>query len=129
MPYPLICASNTEFEGESSSIRALTFHKPSLHRRRNLTLVSNVCKVVLKSLFWALNGLKELPEMSFKFPFNLIGKSTMAFLTGQSWHVLKSWYTGGGVEQGFQHCFADGLNWSLISSVAHKATKILALFE
>ena len=24
----------------------------------------------------------------------MIGKSTMAFLTGQSWHLLKSWYTG-----------------------------------
>ena len=57
--------------------------------------------------------------MSFEFPFNLIGKLTMAFLTGQSRHVLKSWYTGGGVEQGFQHCFADGLNKSLISSVVH----------
>ena len=29
------------------------------------------------------------------------------FLTGQSWQVLKSWYTGGDPEQEFQHCFAD----------------------
>ena len=64
-------------------------------------------------------GLKELPKMSFEFPFNLIGKSTMAFLTDQSWHVLKSCYTGGGIEQGFRHCFADRLNQSLILSVAH----------
>ena len=43
-------------------------------------------------LFWAPN---ELPEVHFEFPFNLIGKSTMAFLTaGQSWRVLKFWYTG-----------------------------------
>ena len=28
--------------------------------------------------------------------FILISKSTMAFLTGQSWHMLKSWYTVGG---------------------------------
>ena len=33
--------------------------------------------------------------MRFEFPFNLIGKSTMAFLSGQSWRVLKFWYTGG----------------------------------
>ena len=84
---------------------------------------------MLKSLFWVPNGLNKLPEMSFKFPFNLIGKSTVAFLTGQSRHVLKSWYTGGGVEQGFRHRFADRLNRSLISSVAHEATKIVALFE
>ena len=50
--------------------------------------------------------------MRFKFPSNLIGKSTMAFLTGQSWRVLESWYTGGDPEQGFRRCFADGLNQS-----------------
>ena len=27
------------------------------------------------------------------FPFDLYGKSAMAFLTGQSWPLLKSWYT------------------------------------
>ena len=31
----------------------------------------------------------------------------MAFLTGQSRRVLKSWYTGGGPEQEFRRCFAD----------------------
>ena len=30
-----------------------------------------------------------------KFSFILIGASTMVCLTGQSWHVLKSWYMGG----------------------------------
>ena len=50
------------------------------HSVRNLTSVS---------YFWALNGLNELPATSFEFPFILIGKSTMAFLTGQSYHVLK----------------------------------------
>ena len=39
----------------------------------------------------------------------LIGKLTMTFLTGQSRHILKSWYTGGGPEQGFWCCFTDGL--------------------
>ena len=42
----------------------------------------------------------------------------MAFLTGQSLRVLKSWYTGGGPEQGFRRCFADGLNQSLVLSAA-----------
>ena len=32
--------------------------------------------------------------------------------------MLKSWYTDRGPEEGFQRCFADGLNQSLVSSVA-----------
>ena len=45
----------------------------------------------------------------------------MPFLTGQSWRVLKSGYTAGSPEQGFQRCFADGVNQSLISSVRRLA--------
>ena len=68
--------------------------------------------------------------MNSKFPFNLTGKLTMAFLTGQSLCVLKSWYTGGGREQGFWRFFADGLNQKfMISSICgtgyeHRAKKI-----
>ena len=65
--------------------------------------------------------------MCFEFPFNLIGKSTTAFLTGQSWHVLKSLYSGGDPDQGFWHCFADGLNQSLDSSVSQAAVLRLLL--
>ena len=32
----------------------------------------------------------------------MTGKSTTAFLTGQSWRVMKSWYTGGGPTEGFR---------------------------
>ena len=32
-----------------------------------------------------------------------------SWFTGQSWRVLKCWYTGGDPEQRFQLCFADGL--------------------
>ena len=49
--------------------------------------------------------LDELPEMRLEFPFNLIGKLTLAFLAAQSWCLLKSRYTGGGPEQGFRRCF------------------------
>ena len=57
--------------------------------------------------------------MRFKFPFNVIGKLTMAFSTGQSRRVLKSLYTGGDPEQRFWRCFTDGLNQnSLVPSVA-----------
>ena len=38
-----------------------------------------------------------------------------AFLTGQSWCMLKSWDTVGVPEQGFQSCFADGHNRKLSS--------------
>ena len=46
-----------------------------LLRKRNLSPVSKFCQAAPVSLFWAYN---ELPE-HFEFPFNLIGKSTMAF--------------------------------------------------
>ena len=49
-----------------------------LLRKRNLSPVSKFCQAVPVSLFWAYNGLNELPE-HFEFSFNLIGKSTMAF--------------------------------------------------
>ena len=42
-----------------------------------------------------LNGCNKLLEMCFEFPFNLIHKSTMPFLTRKSWCVLKSWFTSG----------------------------------
>ena len=76
------------------------------------------------SLLRAPKGVNELPEVRFKFPFILIGKSTMAFLKGQSWPVLKPWYTSRGTEQGFQGPFADGLNKSLVSSVAQANHRI-----
>ena len=94
------------------------YRRGTLRRRHNLTLVSNVCDTAPISIFWALNGLNELPEVRFEFPFILIGRSTMALISGQSWCVLKPWYTDGDPEQGFRRCFADGLNQSLVSSVA-----------
>ena len=46
--------------------------------------------------------------MCFEFPFNLIRKSTMPFLTRKSWCVLKSWFTSGTgisvVFSSFQSC-------------------------
>ena len=88
----------------------------SLRHRHNLTSVSKVCEAEAISLSLGLNGVNELSVMRFKFPFILIGKSTMAFLKGQSWRV--------GPEQGFQRCFADRLNQSLVSSVAQANHRI-----
>ena len=80
-----------------------------------------------RSLLWTPNGLNELQEERFEFPFILIGKSTMTFLTGQSWHVLKSWYTARGPQQRFQRCFADGLGQSLVSSAVQGIGTLLFL--
>ena len=66
----------------------------------------------------SLFGLSELPEMHFQFPFNMTGKLAMDLLTSPSLCVLKSWYAGGGPKQGFQCCFADGLNQRVVLSVA-----------
>lgn len=52
----------------------------SLHCRCNLNpVISNVCKTVLISLFWASYRLNKLLEVRFEFPFNLIGKLTNGF--------------------------------------------------
>ena len=56
-----------------------------LQEMRNLTPVSDVYKAVPTSFFWAPNRHNELLELRFEFPFNLIGKLTMAFLLGQLW--------------------------------------------
>ena len=66
--------------------------------------------------------------MLFEFPFNLIGKSTMAFSTGQSLRILKSWYTAGGPEGGFRRSLADGLNQRVVSSVAQARSLVEQAF-
>ena len=85
-------------------------------RRRNLTPISNLYKAALISMFWDPNVVNKLLQERFEFPFILKVKSTMAFLTGQSWWVLKYWFTSESLEQGFRRCFADGLNQSLVLS-------------
>ena len=55
--------------------------------------------------------------MRFQFPFILIGKSTMAFLTDQSWRVLKYGYTAGGPEQGFRRCSVSSVAQATVNTV------------
>jgi len=71
--------------------------------------IACVADVATTSLFGTLNGLKK---------FHPDWQIDNGFLTGQSWRVLKSWYTCGGTEQGFRRCFAEGLDESLVPSVA-----------
>ena len=68
-------------------------------------------------MFWAPNGVNDLPEMRFEFLFTLIGKSTMDFLTGHH-GAYSNPGTQLGPEQRFRRCSADGLNQSLVSFVA-----------
>ena len=86
----------------------------SVRRRRNLTLVSNVSEAApISACSGPPTDSRNYRNAFLKFSFNLIRKSTMAFLTGQSWRALKSGYTCGGPEQGFRCCFGDdGLNQS-----------------
>ena len=52
------------------------------------TLITTVCEAAQRSLFWAPNGLNELPEVRFEFPFNLIGdhdKQNKAFF---NWPIV-----------------------------------------
>ena len=98
-----------------------------MRRRRHLTPFSNVCEAAPMSLFWA-NGLNELPEMRFEFPFNLIGRLTMALLTGQSWRVLKSWYTWVGAQtKDFGAVLQMDLIRSLLPSVVQASSKLVCL--
>ena len=50
----------------------------------------------------------------------------MAFLSGQSWHLLNSWYTDGGPEHRFRLCLADFTNRSFIAC-ATQARRRLAV--
>ena len=83
----------------------------TLRGEHNLALLSNTYEAAPISLFWAPNGVNELPEVRFEFPFILIGQWAMAFLIGQSWRVHN--YVG--PEQGFRFFIADGLNQTFSS--------------
>ena len=52
----------------------------SLPRRRSVTPVNTVCEVAPRSLSLSPIALNELPKVSFGFPCNLIGKSTIGFI-------------------------------------------------
>ena len=92
-------------------------------RRGNLTRpVSNVCEAAPKSFLWAPNEIFELSEVRFKFSFNLIWQIDDVFLE----QIIHCAYSNPGsqvgAEQRFWRCFADGLNLSLILSVAQAIT-------
>ena len=90
------------------SLFTFMYQQITLRRRRNVTPISNIWKAAPIRLFRV--GPQRTQRITVdEFPSNVIGKSTTAFLSGQSWRVLKSWYTGGETKQGLRRRFADEL--------------------
>lgn len=65
--------------------------------------------------------IQQITGSTFQISFHPDGKSTKAFLTSQSWCILKSWYPDGGSEQGFRCGFANRLNQSFRVSFVGQA--------
>ena len=84
---------------------------PSIGQRRrgNVTSVSNVCGATRFSCSGSLKDSMNYRKCVSNFPFNLIGKSSIPLITGQSWRGFESWYTGGS-KTTIRCCFADRLN-------------------
>ena len=71
---------------------------PSLRRRRYLTAVSKVCKAAPISLLWAANT-QRITGYAFWISFQSDWQihNDLFWQANITWHVLKSWYTGGGL--------------------------------
>ena len=76
-------------------------------------------------MIWTSIEINKFLEVHFEFPFELIDQSNYAFLTGQSWQVLKSCHTARGPEQGFRSWLTDGLNQRFIVLPIVQATLLL----
>ena len=76
------------------------------------------------------NGLNEIPEVHFEFPFISIDQSTMALLRANHGAYPnpdtqgRKGGVGGGAEKGLRRRFAEGVNQSLVSSVAQASSAL-----
>ena len=77
----------------------ISWLKPSLCHRRNLTVVSKVSETVLRYVFHVPNS------GAFQISFH------------PDWQIDKMAMTSGNPEQGFWCCFTDGLSLGIILSV------------
>ena len=71
--------------------------------------------------------MKQLINHSIKplfVPLTITDTTNLA-IKGQSLHMLKSWYIGGGLGQGSWCCFSDRLNQSLVLSVVQANSNII----
>ena len=74
----------------------------SLPRRRSLIPVNAVCEAAPRSLSLSPIGLNELPKVSFGFPCDLIGKSTIGFFFQAKHDATPIPVHRWGPEQGFR---------------------------
>ena len=99
-----------------------TQNRVSLHRRRNLTLVSNVCTAAAISLFFVLvpDGLNELPEMGFIISFHSDWQINNGFfnrpIMGHTQILVQRWWPRTRISA-IVHNFFYLLNQSLVSSM------------
>ena len=112
-------------------LRLFNFHvTSSLHRRRILTSVSNVCEEVLMSLLWAPRT-QQITGRAFRISFHLVRQIDIGMACTQI--LVHRW----GPEQGFRRCFAEELDQQLVSSAVQamfqevyvKITKSIFLVE
>ena len=85
---------------------------------RNLTPVGDIYKAVPTSFFQAPSRHNKLWEMRFEFPFNLIGKLTMAFLLGQLMRDTNPCTQVGAQNKDFGTVLQTDLTIGLVPSVA-----------
>ena len=112
-------------------LRLFNFHvTSSLHRRRILTSVSNVCEEALMSLFRAPRT-QRITGRAFRISFHLVWQIDIGMACTQI--LVPRW----GPEQRFRRCFAEGLDQQLVSSAVQamlpevyvKNTKSIFLVE
>ena len=97
--------------------RNLTWHFIGVYIIKNVICSSDFRACIADVIYSRLvTDTTNYRKCVFNFP-----SSWLAFLTDQSWRVLKSWYTGEGQEQGFRRCFADRLNqkFSSVCGASH----------
>ena len=99
-------------------------HSHNLRHKRNLTPIVSSAKQQRDPCSGPSTDSKELPEVRFGFPFNLIGQSNNGFfnrpIMARTQILVHSW----GTEQGFRSWLADVLKqWFVVSSMA-QATSV-----
>ena len=91
----------------------------NLCHRRNLTWVGNVCKAAPISLFWSPKGFNKLiTGNAFRISFHPDWQNDDGFSNTPIMASTQVWEHRWDPEKWFQHCFADGLDQSLVFSVA-----------
>jgi len=67
-----------------------------------LTLASNICKTASQDQQITKSVFQISPQPEWQIEPWLFNRKV--------WHIIKSWYTDQGPEQGFQRWLTDGLN-------------------